>query len=121
MTGEWYNNRIGKKLYEDYPHDFSICDIDGLVRFSYWSDRMIIYESKNERESISRSQLTSLRKLDSAIDWSRFDDLSGAYIIKIVDIDTDLRWYNLQGHLIFRTTFDELYNIFSGKDVRGEY
>lgn len=119
MTNEWYNNRIGKKLHEEYPHDFSICDIDGLVRLSYWSTRLIVYESKNDNEkNMGYPQRTSLKLLESVIDWSRLDQMSGVFVLRIVDIDNEIVWTDLDGHEVRRTTFDELYNIFSAKDVK---
>lgn len=121
MENEWYNNRISKKLNIEYPRDFSICDIDGVVRFGYYKDRVqnnrfIIYESKNEIEkSMGKSQLTSLKMLSDAIDWTKFDEYSGVFVFKIIDLENEILWYDLQGNKIRTVTFKELYNIFSGK------
>ena len=124
MTGEWYNNRIGKKLYEEFPRDFSVCDVDGLVRFEYYKNnshytRLIIYESKNEDERPMKSaQYKSLKMIDEAINWHMFDYLSGLFVLKIRDIDKSIFWYTMDRELVRETTFQELYNIFSGKDIR---
>jgi hypothetical protein len=121
MENEWYNNRISKKLNIEYPRDFSICDIDGAVRFGYYKDRVhnnrfIIYESKNELEKpMGKSQLTSLKMLSDAIDWTKFDEYSGVFVFKIIDLENEILWYDLQGNKIRTVTFKELYNIFSGK------
>jgi|TARA_Y100000296_G_scaffold83792_1_gene115581 hypothetical protein len=122
MIGTWHNNRISEKLNKEYKHDFSICDIDGCVRCHYktaageFMTRFIIFESKNENEKEMRSaQHKSLQYLNNAIDWSYFDRFSGLYIIKIIDLDNRLEWYDINKKLIRITTFDELYKIFSGK------
>jgi len=120
MIGEWYNNEIGKKLNEEYPHDFSLCDIDGLARFSYWNKRVIIYESKHKNETMRYSQKESLRILDNAIDWSKFDDMSGLYILRVIDLEDHIEWWKLNGEKVRITTFKELYDIFSGKDVKAK-
>lgn len=124
MIGEWYNNRIGKKLYEEFPRDFSVCDIDGLVRFEYYKNnshhtRLIIYESKNEEEKAMKpSQYKSLKLIADAIDWSNFDEFSGLFVLKIRDIERSIYWYTMDRKFVRETTFQELYNIFSGKDVK---
>lgn len=121
MVHEWYNNRIGKELNQNYPKDFSLCDVDGIVRCHYSINedlftRLIIYESKNNQEKkMGKSQLMSLRKLQEAINWSMFDSMSGVYVLQIIDIDENIRWYSLDGVLIRKTTMSELYKIFSCK------
>lgn len=121
MINTWHNNRISEKLNKEFARDFSICDIDGLVRCNYKKDevlhqRFIIYESKNEKEkTIGDSQLKSLRYLENSIDWSRFDNYSGMYVIKIIDLEKELRWFNLKGEFLFETDFKKLYEIFSAK------
>ena len=120
---DWCNNRISKNLYEDYPKDFSLCDIDGAVKCFYKDQetgktviRFIIYESKNEHErEMGKSQLSTLKIIDDAINWKQFDKYSGLYVLKIKDIDNEIIWENLQSKEIRRTTFEELYNIFSCK------
>lgn len=117
----WHNNRISKKLNEDYPRSFSICDIDGLVRCNYkengaWITRFIIYESKNDNEKpMNDAQKKSLELLDFSINWKQFDKYSGLYVLKIIDINQKIIWYNIKGENKYETTFDELYNIFSCK------
>jgi len=121
MEKEWYNNRISKKLNTEYPKDFSICDIDGAVRFGYYKEgikktRFIIYESKNENEKkMGTSQLETLRTLKNAIDWTRFDEYSGVFVLHIKDLENDIIWYDLEGNKIRTVTFKELYNLFSKK------
>jgi len=119
MKDSWHNNLIGKKLNEEYAHDFSICDIDGAVRCGYkeydYKTRFIIYESKYQNEKLSTTQLDTLKLLNKAIHWDMFDTHSGIFIIRIFDIENDLRWFDLEDNLIAKTTFKELYNIFSVK------
>ena len=125
MRDTWHNNLISKELSLYYPHDFSICDLNGVVRWSFFRNgeqkhRLIIYESKNQYEKISNTQLESLRILNEHIDWTDFDNYSGCYIIKIIKEKKDKRpvemeWYNLYDKMIRKTTMDELYKIFSGK------
>ena len=118
MKDSWHNNLIGKRLNERSDwHDFGLCDIDGASLKVYLSNkRFIIYESKYRMENLSQSQKRILDTLDEAIDWKKFDELSGVFIIRIVDIDEELEWFDLQGKLIRTTTLDELYEIFSAKD-----
>jgi hypothetical protein len=117
MKDTWHNNRISEKLNKEYKKDFSICDIDGVVRCNYGiKTRFIIYESKNEYEkSMGDSQLTTLRTLNNAIDWVKFDEYSGVFVLKIIDLENKIIWYDLQGNEIRKTNFKELYNIFSCK------
>ncbi len=123
MKHTWHNNRISQKLEEEFPRDFSICDIDGTVRYEYEEGnklkcRLIIYESKNQFEKISKSQIKTLKKINNNIKWSSFDETSGIYIIKIIDIDNCLEWYDLDNKLIATTTFKELHGIFTNKFKR---
>jgi hypothetical protein len=121
MINSWHNNRISKKLNEEYNKTFSLCDIDGMIRTHYYDKgclktRFIIYESKNEMEKkMGGSQLKSLSLLESSIDWSKFDCFSGLYILKILDIDKKIEWYKLNGKLIRTSNFIELYKIFSAE------
>jgi len=117
MKDTWHNNRISLKLNTEYKKDFSICDIDGLVRCNYGNKtRFIIYESKNENEKkMGDSQLLSLRTLNNGIDWTKFDEYSGVFVLKIIDLENKIIWYNLQGDEIRSTSFKELYKIFSCK------
>jgi hypothetical protein len=117
MKDTWHNNRISLKLNTDYKKDFSICDIDGLVRCNYGNKtRFIIYESKNKNEKkMGDSQLLSLRTLDNAIDWTKFDEYSGVFVLQIIDLENEIIWYNLKGVEIRKTNFKELYNLFSCK------
>jgi hypothetical protein len=124
MKDTWHNNRIGKKLNEEFSKDFAICDVDGLVKCFYTDNkgqihtRLIIYESKNENEKkMGAAQRNTLQTLANSIDWSKFDSLSGLFVLKIVDIDNRIIWYDINGEKIRETTFAELYNIFSCKDI----
>jgi len=136
MKNEWYNNEIGKRLHEEYAHDFSVCDIDGVCRCFYkikgeWHTRLIIYESKYDGEHISDTQLGSLFDLDNAIDWSRFDNYSGTYIIihnqeltklkvnKIENISNTLK-PDFSLKYVNTINMDIFYNWVSAKDVRDE-
>jgi len=118
MKDTWHNNRISEKLNKEYKKDFSICDIDGAVRCNYVNKtRFIIYESKNENEKLmGASQLITLKILNSSIDWTKFDEYSGVFVLKIIDLENEIIWYSLEGIEIRKTTFKELYNIFSCKN-----
>lgn len=124
MIGTWHNNRISEKLHKEYDRNFSICDIDGAVRCHYNIDgqiktRFIIYESKNEYEKdINPPQLKTLQKMNEAIDWNMFDEYSGIYILKIIDIDDKILWISLYNQIIRETSFKELADIFSCADKR---
>lgn len=121
MIKSWHNNRISKKLNEEYDKTFSLCDIDGMIRTHYYDKsclktRFIIYESKNDLEKkMGSSQLKSLRLLESSVNWNSFDSFSGLFILKIIDIENKIEWYKLNGKLIRTTNFKQLYEIFSGK------
>ena len=117
MKNTWHNNRISEKLNKEYKKDFSICDIDGAVRCQYGKQtRLIIYESKNINERLmGSSQLITLKILNDCIEWKKFDAYSGVYVLKIIDLENEIIWYNLKGVEIRKTTFKELYNIFSCK------
>jgi len=136
MIGEWYNNEIGKCLYEKYPHDFSICDIDGVCRCFYklngsWLIRLVIYESKHNDESISNTQLDTLYFLDDAVDWTKFDKYSGTFLIQHDENLDELRVHkiinnsktvrpNLELKYIKTITMDALYKWISAKDIQKE-
>ena len=122
MIGTWCNNRISEKLNQDYPRDFSLSDIDGCIRCHYKTingeiqTRLIIYESKNEKEKeMGGAQYKTLSILNNSIKWENFDKYSGLFIIKIVDINNRLEWYDIDKEVIRITTFDQLYRIFSCK------
>ena len=113
----WHNNIINKKLNTDCKKDFSICDLDGVVRCHYASKtRLIIYESKFANEkAMGNSQRLTLSILANNIDWTKFDNYSGLYVLKIYDIENDIRWYDINYKHIRTTNFKELYEIFSCK------
>ena len=64
---------------------------------------------------MGNSQLTTLRTLNNAIDWTKFDEHSGVFVLKIIDLENKIIWYDLQGNEIRITSFKELYKIFSCK------
>ena len=133
MVGTWHNNLISKKLYEEYGRDFSICDIDGICRKFYkengvYIQRLIIYESKNDHETIKGPQLQTLFELDNSIDWSKFDEHSGLFVIRIVD-NSDVNELEIMKikkvvnlppkftlEIIKKITFDQFYYWISAKD-----
>lgn len=124
MKNDWQNNRISKKLNLEFPTYFSLCDIDGAVRCepSQYNEidktRLIIYESKNENEKpMKEQQHTTLKIIQASIDWSRFDSESGVFVMKIIDLEKNIIWYDLQGTEVRRTNFNELYDVFRGKTI----
>jgi len=142
MNGSWCNNAISKKLNEEYPHDFSICDIDGVCRTYYqkqikpyplspiiYKSRLVIYESKHEGEKISNTQLDTLDILQQNMKWENFDDKSGVFIIKHDDELNELKIYTISNisknikteyklNFIKKLSFDEFYNWISVKDQK---
>lgn len=122
----WCNNAIGAKLNKDYPRDFSLCDIDGLVRKEYVSSskhytRMIIYESKHENEKIGTSQLKSLTTLSASIRWENFDNYSGVFILRHDEELNDVIVYKIHENDWQRRgeiSFETLYAWFSALDKK---
>lgn len=136
MKNDWHNNLISKMLDEKYPHDFSICDIDGVCRVFYkinneWKTRLIIYESKMINEPISQTQMQTLYQINKNINWSSFDKQSGLYVIKHDENIINLDIYNIievigygmplfELKLIKSITMDDFYNWISATDKRNK-
>ncbi len=100
MKDDWHNNKISKKLDEEYPHDFSICDIDGACRVFYKHEgksksRLVIYESKYLNEPIHQTQLQTLFEISNSMKWENFDKQSGVFVIR-----HDSNVWNLKVHKI---------------------
>jgi len=131
LKGDWHNNKISKRLDEEFPHNFSICDIDGAVRVFYKEDgsyktRLVIYESKHKNESPSQTQLQTLYILAQNIQWENFDKYSGVFLIfhdegaktlsvnKI--IETGYKKYGWEE--IKKIKMDSFYNWVSAQDKR---
>ena len=136
MKNDWHNNKISKRLDEEYPHDFSICDIDGACRVFYkennfYKNRLVIYESKELSEIITQTQLNTLFVLDHNIKWENFDEFSGLFIIR-----HDINIWNLKvmkiieivgyGRPLFdcqivkEITLDDFYNWISATNKRNK-
>ena len=137
MKNEWYNNEISKKLYNDYPHDFSICDIDGICRKFYkennmWKTRLVIYESKFLNENASQTQMGTLFSLNENINWKAFDKYSGVFLIlhneeltelmihKIINISQNFK-PKYDKKYIKTIDFDSFYEWISVKDIDQDY
>ena len=90
----WQNNYFNERIYKEFPRKFSIEDIDGIIRFEYvendvWKTRLIIIEIKRfDEKEIGQAQLKTLSTLYKAIDWNKFDDKSGVFLIKAIDDNT---------------------------------
>lgn len=83
----WQNNNFNKRVFEEFPREFSLEDVDGVITFYYEGKvRLIIYEIKsvNERNP-GMPQLLMLNLLRQSIDWRKFDDKSGVFIIRGLD------------------------------------
>jgi len=79
----WQNNLFNKRINEEFPKKFSLCDLDGIITFFYEDKvRLIIYETKRNYEDCSKTQLTTLNLLRESIDWNKFDEWSGVFLIK---------------------------------------
>jgi len=130
---EWQNNEINRLININYPHDFSLCDIDGVVRTFYrenniWKTRLIIFESKREHEKISDTQLTTLYELKLSINWNRFDKSSGVFLFilyddRIIDVNILENISNtvkpdIRLSCIKKVDINYIYNWFSAKDKR---
>ena len=87
----WQNNPFNERIYKELPRKFSIEDGDGIIRFEYiengsWRTRLIIYEFKRyDEKEIEEPQLKTLSALQRGIDWQKFDNRSGVFIIKAVE------------------------------------
>lgn len=114
----WQNNILNKRINEELPKDFSICDLDGCTRCFYNGGvRLIIYECKRIRESLSDTQLTTLRMLRDSIDWNYFDKESGVYIIRELTNNFDTFIVeDLNGLEVFTGDLKILHYWFSCKD-----
>lgn len=85
----WHNNDFNKRVWEelknpDNSYPMSLEDIDGVIRFHYdYKTRLIVYKVKSFNEGEMKSaQLKTLRLIEEAIDWQKFDDRSGVFLIK---------------------------------------
>jgi hypothetical protein len=121
------NNRLNERINKELPHDFSICDLDGIVYCFYkikdntdYQKRLIIYEAKNKDEAISKTQLNTMKMLWHAIKWETFDRLSGMFIFRAVDDDFN----ELEISTLFdqdkktRVHFEDLHKWFSAKNEK---
>jgi len=84
------NNYLNARLNVEFPHDFALCDIDGVSRKSYQKDgkrhtRLIMYETKWKSEKLTPHQLKTLATIQTFTDWSQFDTFSGVYVIRAND------------------------------------
>ena len=105
MKNDWQNNRISKKLNLEFPTYFSLCDIDGAVR------------CEPSPAADGKVSAFTLKIIQASIDWSRFDSESGVFVMKIIDLEKNIIWYDLQGTEVRRTNFNELYDVFRGKTI----
>ena len=91
MNRGWHNNIFNKRIWEEMPREFSLEDIDGVIRFHYKDNngfirtRLIIYEIKKKDEKIELPQLKTLFLLKHNINWIKFDERSGVFIIQALD------------------------------------
>lgn len=119
----WCNNRVNRAMAERYPHDFSICDVDGLVRCHYVSQsinktRMILFESKYPHEKISDSQIKTLTEFSASVRWEKYDSMSGVYLIRY-ESENSIDVYRVcNDSMYYRanlSSMDRLYEWFSAK------
>lgn len=126
---DFENNIISKIMYEEFPHDFSICDIDSAVRCFYkengnYRTRLILFECKYKDEEITKTQLDTLYQLQQNINWTKYDKWSGCFIIKYYDDDNIIVNkfdfdYEKKDYIIYEiknTNKSKLYSWFSCKD-----
>lgn len=121
------NNDLNQLIAEsNFPHDFSIHDIDGFAWWAptkYYHDhlkkRLVLYEFKHSNESITGTQLTGYRMLANVIDWTQFDEHSGVFLIRQAKNTTDeFDVYDIRNIKEKKTTMtiDKIYEWFSNKD-----
>ena len=114
----WQNNKLNKRINEELPHDFSLCDLDGVVHCFYEGGiRLIIYESKNKGERISETQLRLLNIMNNAVDWSVFDYHSGIFFIRALDDNFNkMEILDLELNVLCEYDINDLHSWFSCKD-----
>ncbi len=125
------NNNLNTRLNKEYSHDFSICDIDGVSRCFYkkdnkWINRLVFFEAKRSYEKWSKTQISTLKIINKAIDWSKFDDKSGMFVLK--DTGDNETEYDKMGiykidnsdecEFIKIITIDAFYKWISCKDIK---
>lgn len=79
---EWCNNPINKIMANQFPHDFSIMDIDGMIVKEYGNKiRILFTEIKNIGEKSSNRQNIGYSYIFNSFNWSKYDIFSGIYKI----------------------------------------
>jgi hypothetical protein len=116
----WQNNLLNRRIHEELPKDFSLCDLDACVHCFYPGGvRFIIYECKRKNERLSPSQLRALKLLKNSIDWIKFDNHSGVFIIReLTENFNTLVVEDLDGHELINTDLNYLHYWFSCKDKK---
>jgi len=92
----WQNNLLNKILYEEFPHDFTLEDIDGITHcfiFVLNKIKIVIYDTKNTSEKIGGQQLRMLYILKMILHLlikvykvKEFDEKSAVYIIRFPEL-----------------------------------
>lgn len=120
MKTGWCNNLLNKRINEELPKDFSLCDLDGCVHCFYPGGiRFIIYECKRKNEKLSLSQLRALKLLKDSIDWTKFDNYSGVFIIKELTENFEiLTIEDLNEHELVKGDLNYLHYWFGCKDKK---
>jgi hypothetical protein len=87
---KWCNNPFNARINKEFPKKFSLCDLDGVIRFQYkGGTRLIIYEVKRSLEYLKEQQEITLWLLKESIDWSKYDNQSGVFVIRALDDNFD--------------------------------
>lgn len=120
------NNPINGMMAAEFPHDFSICDIDGTVRKHYMAYgqremRFLITEVKKWNEPIHGTQEDTLLFLSSSLQWEKCDNESGVYIVKHSEHMDSFDVYDVYSKY-HKYTFNpiELHNWYSPPDMYRE-
>jgi len=117
------NNRFNERIYNEFKHSFSLCDIDGVAYKFYkfrdgWRYRLIIYEVKNKNEELTKTQLTTLRTVAFNINWKKFDSKSGAFIFRSIDDDfNEVSITDILKDKEYTLSFEQFYDWFNAEEV----
>ena len=110
------NNRLNDKIDNYMPHKFSLCDVDGVIRWNNKESipsRVIFFEWKETNEKLSTTQKETLIEIAKNFNWDKYDKLSGVYIIKAVEKYPDLDYVDVSSIMdcdnYNRMSFSSLY------------
>ena len=114
------NNRFNKKIETEMPHKFSLCDVDGLVRWNNTEGtptRIIFFEWKEANETLTDTQKETLIEIGKGFNWNKYDEHSGIYVIRAIEEYPDLDYVDVSSIMdcnnYTRMSFSSLYTWFN--------